>query len=200
MNELTDKTGWEEKVYDEIISQKWKREALSTPGRDVTENMMNWVIDELRYKARLFKQTEAVSIFNGDVVKSDTAIPKDLQKALQLAAQKLEDIPEIFKDYHPGSDGQVLDLVHPSLFPLIYGRSRVLEDKEVGLNDCLQRCGEGNVIPMRAVEEQLLDRKAADISSKNSWTAEGDFPKPYSRNFQWLPCDVDISATDGSAK
>ncbi|CAM5244547.1 hypothetical protein STANM309S_05188 [Streptomyces tanashiensis] len=31
----------------------------------------------------------------------------------------LEQVPEAEKDWHPGSDGQVLDLVHPSLFCLV---------------------------------------------------------------------------------
>jgi hypothetical protein len=113
-----------------------------------------------------------VSIFNGDVVKSDTAVPQGLQKCLQLAVQCLEDVPEIFK---------VPDLVHPSLFPLIYGRSRVLENGEVGLHDCVQRSGEGKVVLVPRTEELLLDDKGCDRSQH--WTAEGDFPVAYSRNF-----------------
>ena len=35
----------------------------------------------------------------------------------------LESIPESEKDWHPGSDGLVLDLVHPSLYPIVYGRT-----------------------------------------------------------------------------
>jgi hypothetical protein len=163
----------------------------------VTQNMVDWVIDELRYKANIFKETAAVSVFNGDVVKSDIAIPKGIQESLKAAAQKLENIPEVSKDYHPGSDGKVLDLVHPSLFPLIYGRSRVLEDSLVGLGECLESIGKGKVVQIRPVEESVLDKKASDPPLINEWTAS---PPPYSRNFQWLPCDVDISGNDGSVK
>lgn len=35
----------------------------------------------------------------------------------------LESVPESEKDWHPGSDGLVLDLVHPSLYPIVYGRT-----------------------------------------------------------------------------
>jgi hypothetical protein len=142
-------------VFDKAISQKWKAEALATEGRDVTQNMVDWVIDELRYKARIFKETGAVSTFNGDVVKSDLAIPKDIQEALKAAVRKLEDIPETCKDYHPGSDGKVLDLVHPSLFPLIYGRSRVLENSLVELGECLASIGKGKTVPIRPVDESM---------------------------------------------
>ena len=34
-----------------------------------------------------------------------------------------EDIPDSEKDWHPGSDGLVFDLVHPSLYPIVYGRT-----------------------------------------------------------------------------
>ena len=32
-------------------------------------------------------------------------------------------MPEDQKDWHPGSNKQVLDLVHPSLYPLVYGKT-----------------------------------------------------------------------------
>jgi len=35
----------------------------------------------------------------------------------------LENVPDSEKDWHPGSDGLVLDLVHPSLYPIVYGRT-----------------------------------------------------------------------------
>jgi hypothetical protein len=159
--------------------------------------MVDWVIDELRYKAKLFKETGAISVFNGDVVKSDIAIPTEIQQSLRAAIQKLEDIPEVAKDYHPGSDGKVLDLVHPSLFPLIYGRSRVLEENLVKLDECVEAIGKGKVIPIRPEEESELDHKGSNPSFINEWT---DSPAPYSRNYQWLPCDVDISGDDGSVK
>jgi hypothetical protein len=160
--------------------------------------MVNWIIAELRYKAKIFKETGgAVSVFNGDVVKSDLAIPTEVQESLRAAVRKLEDIPQAYKDYHPGSDGKVLDLVHPSLFPVIYGRSRILEDSLVGLEDCLEAIGKGNVLPIQAVEETVLDKKGSDPSCQNNWEAS---PPPYSRNFQWLPCDVDISRDGESVK
>ena len=67
------------------------------------------------------------------VIKSDIAISSELKDALRIGAALLEDVPERLRDWHPGSDGKVLDLVHPSLFPLVYGRSRVLSYESVEL-------------------------------------------------------------------
>lgn len=87
---------------------------------------MDYVIDELRFKTKLFKRTGAVTAYDGDVVKSDTAIAEYLKLALRNAFSLLENVSGDQKDWHPGSNGQVFDLVHPSLFPLIHGVSRVV--------------------------------------------------------------------------
>jgi hypothetical protein len=52
------------KDFDDEIAEKWKAEALSTEGRDVTQKMSDWVIDELRYKAKIFKETGTVCLFS----------------------------------------------------------------------------------------------------------------------------------------
>ena len=43
MNRLTDKPGWEKKIFDKNIVAKWKNEALSAPGVDISEKMVEWV-------------------------------------------------------------------------------------------------------------------------------------------------------------
>ena len=75
---------------------------MATKAAVVTPKMADWIIAELRCKANIFESTGAVSILNGDVVKSDTAISISLRKSLQAVVQPLENIPERLKDYHPG--------------------------------------------------------------------------------------------------
>ncbi len=43
MNRITDKVGWDVKVFDEKITQRWRKEAMEVEGRDVSEKMMDWV-------------------------------------------------------------------------------------------------------------------------------------------------------------
>ena len=43
INQLTDKKGWEKKVFDKGIVAKWKDEAISAPGSMITEITWNWV-------------------------------------------------------------------------------------------------------------------------------------------------------------
>jgi hypothetical protein len=148
-------------------------------GPSFTEGMFKFCIDELRWKADMFKKTGFVSVFYGDAIKSDAAIPADLQAALKATVSPLENIPGSKQDWHPGSDEQVLDLVHPSLFPLVYGLSRILPNSTTNLHDCMKRCGEGEVLPVPTSDVYIEgDRRGYDA---------------YSTRFQWLPCEVDIS-------
>lgn len=156
----------------------------------MTDSMFDFCIAELKHKAEHVYDDPNTPIvaYNGYVVKSDTAVPESVKHALQDAVKVLEDVPAHQKDWHPGSNEMVLDLVHPSLFPLIYGKSRVLKvgQKAVGIDDCIARCGEGEVLELSANEkdkptpQQRLRRPRVDMD-------------PYSAKFQWLPCEVDIS-------
>ncbi len=124
------------------------------------------------------------------VIKSDTAVSSDLKQALQVAAAPLENVPDRLKDWHPGSDGKVLDLVHPSLFPLIYGRSRILSSGSVELKDSASYIGKGEVIATPD-DTQVTDTQSEDQSEDQSEAQpEGTNPKFWSKAFQWLPCDV----------
>lgn len=107
------------------------------------------------------------------------------------AVLPLENIPDKDKDWHPGSNEQVLDLVHPSLFPLVYGQSRIIPDSTVGIQDSIRRCGDGEVIPVPSNEE-LKDPQR--METRYSFPTEDDEPKAWSRKFQWLPSEFKISS------
>lgn len=156
----------------------------------VNQAMVDYIFAELQWRSVEFKKTGAIFVFNGDVVKSDTAISAEVKASLRNAVKSLENIPEIYKDYHPGSSGQVLDLVHPSLFPLVYGRSRALQDRSIGIHDAIKSIGEGKTLEIRSEKETHLDPKSSSADTTRD--------TPYSQNFQWLPADVDIST--GEAK
>ena len=55
--------------------------------------------------------------------KSDELIPTSLRERLLAAVGPLEALPDSERDWHPGSDGLVHNLAHPSLYPIVYGRT-----------------------------------------------------------------------------
>ncbi|RLL98833.1 hypothetical protein CFD26_106850 [Aspergillus turcosus] len=184
MNSITDKPDWD--VFNDEITAKWRKE-IEDSGEDVSERMMEWIIKETQWKAKVFQDAKHIVAFDVGVVKSDVAIPEELRQALKEAVRPLEEIPEEQKDYHPGTNDKVADLVHPSLFPVIYGRTRFLQGRLINLEAFANHIGEGEVLPVRP--------EAESGTEMDDWGLR-DPHRPYSVKFQWLPCDVHFCPDD----
>ncbi|MFJ4502046.1 DUF4246 domain-containing protein [Streptomyces sp. NPDC088864] len=153
------KSRWFEKMHDADVVARWTREAVA---QGLTEAQIRYVLAELAHYAGLRDERTGIEVSAVDGVwQSDTLIDDGLRARLRDAVRVLEEVPEAERDWHPGSDGQVLDLVHPSLF-------------------CLVREVSG----------------APERAWKNRRNQYSDYE--FSKRFQWLPTDVDISG-DGEA-
>ncbi|KAJ8073542.1 hypothetical protein PM082_011818 [Marasmius tenuissimus] len=215
MNEITDKPEWEVKVFDDAIVGKWKEEALSREGVDFSEKMFDYCMQELRDKTTRFSKTGRVLVLDSEacVVKSDWAIPTSLADELKTAVKSLEDVPSHVKDWHPGSDEKVLDLVHPSLYPLIYGKTRVLSSGSIPLETCLQACGDDRGVVPPKPDRQYLTLGLHSDEMFNG-VSRGPLGRPnisilhltgadreptldyWSDSYQWLPCEVAFGDDD----
>lgn len=111
------KPGWFDKMNDAAIVARWTREAV---GQGLTEAQAAYVLAELAHYAALRDGRTGIEVSAVDGVwQSDTLVDDMLRSRLREAVRVLEQVPEAERDWHPGSDGQVLDLVHPSLFCLV---------------------------------------------------------------------------------
>ncbi|MEV5910381.1 DUF4246 domain-containing protein [Streptomyces chartreusis] len=111
------KPGWFDKIDDADIVARWTREAVE---QGLTEAQVRYVVAELAHYAALRDERSGVEVSAVDGVwHSDTLVDDELRSRLREAVQVLERVPAAEQDWHPGSDGQVLDLVHPSLFCLV---------------------------------------------------------------------------------
>ncbi|MCX5247280.1 DUF4246 domain-containing protein [Streptomyces sp. NBC_00201] len=111
------KPGWFDKMNDADIVARWTQEAVA---QGLTEAQVRYVLAELLHYAALRDERTGVEVSAVDGVwQSDTLVDDKLRSRLREAVQVLEEVPEAERDWHPGSDGQVLDLVHPSLFCLV---------------------------------------------------------------------------------
>ncbi|MFI5544051.1 DUF4246 domain-containing protein [Streptomyces sp. NPDC051815] len=114
---LREKTGWFDKMNDAGIVARWTREALE---QGLTEAQVRYVLAELAHYAGLRDAETGVEVASVDGVwQSDALVDDELGSRLREAVRVLEEVPDAEKDWHPGSNGQVLDLVHPSLFCLV---------------------------------------------------------------------------------
>ncbi|MEU3607294.1 DUF4246 domain-containing protein [Streptomyces sp. NPDC035033] len=111
------KPDWFDKRNDDDIVATWTREAVA---QGLTEAQVRYVLAELAHYAALRDGRTGIEVSAVDGVwQSDTLIDDKLGARLREAVRVLEEVPEAERDWHPGSDGQVLDLVHPSLFCLV---------------------------------------------------------------------------------
>ncbi|OHF03592.1 hypothetical protein CORC01_00911 [Colletotrichum orchidophilum] len=185
VEKITNKPDWHVKVFNEEIIAKWKQEVMAVDWEAVglkhayfNNDLFQFSLAELREKAKLYEATGLIPIFDASsvVIKSDNAITPEVKEELRKGVAVLENVPEKEKDWHPGSDGKVLDIVHPSLWPLVFGKSRIVSDKRILLKDTLAACGTGEIIPVP--KKRYTDHH----SSEDLWSVK----------FQWLPCDIDI--------
>ncbi|MDN3020615.1 DUF4246 domain-containing protein [Streptomyces sp. S.PB5] len=110
------KPGWFDKMNDADIVARWTQEAVA---QGLTEAQVAYVLAELAHYAALRDERTGIEVSAVDGVwQSDTLMDNELTSRLHKAVQVLEEVPEAEQDWHPGSDGQVLDLIHPSLFCL----------------------------------------------------------------------------------
>ncbi|KAK2809590.1 hypothetical protein FQN50_003644 [Emmonsiellopsis sp. PD_5] len=192
MNSITDKPGWENKVFDTNITAKWKEEIMGNEDIDFTVEMWDWVVAELQLKTEGFQKTGMLKAYDAGVVKSDTAIPESLKNELKAAIASLENVPEEQKDYHPHSNDQVLNLVHPSLFPVVYGRTHIVTDGILGIQDGLAKAGTGELLP---VPPKTTTKLQGIWGGRLFDTSSLLLEYPYSQKFQWLPCDVEFTSS-----
>ncbi|KAH8915731.1 hypothetical protein BT69DRAFT_1325001 [Atractiella rhizophila] len=98
-----------QKYKDESIREEWKADAL--------EHVIS--INDAERKLNGIE----VFCFDG-MWQSDSLIPNDIRSAFISSLRPLEDLPESGKDWDLRSDHQVLNLVDPSLYPILYKHTR----------------------------------------------------------------------------
>ncbi|KAK4103558.1 hypothetical protein N658DRAFT_505238 [Parathielavia hyrcaniae] len=230
MDRLSDKPDWNVKVFDDEIAEKWKAEALAWPDEDLWNRIANinhgisprwkpkmpqpilnkesvdYCIKELRHKAKHFERTGITPTLDAtfSVAKSDTLVPRELHVALREAFAQLQADQASNPDWHPNTNETVQDLVHPSMYPLVYGRSRFLPDEIAGVEDAVDKwAGRGDVIPRRPEwgEEPArgIPRAWARPTEEGSTGVGGSrIHKSYwSTVYQWLPANVKFTSDGG---
>ena len=149
-------------------------------ARGFSDAMFDFCIRELRDKAEIYDATGIVSVYDGAaaVFKSDAAVSPEVHAELVVAVKSLEDSLPRDEAIRPGTGGCVRDLIDPSMYPLVYGKTRALRDRTITRDTCLQAYASGAVVPVPTL------RPAQDYVSSD---------RLLSTKFQWLPCEVDIA-------
>ncbi|KAK4151114.1 hypothetical protein C8A00DRAFT_36248 [Chaetomidium leptoderma] len=227
MDRLTDKPDWHVKVFDDEIAEKWKLEALAWPDDDLWNRISNfdryweqedrWLpknagnilnkecvdycILELRRKAKHFEHTGIIPTLDAtfSIAKSDVLVPSELHSALRKAFVRLQADQASNPDWHPNTGKTVQDLVHPSMYPLVYGRSRFFPEEVVGVEDAVDKwAGKGEVIPRRPEWGEESTERTGRSHGVGAVIGGSDIDKSYwSTMYQWLPANVKFMPDGG---
>lgn len=114
-----------------------------------------------------------------NVYESRSLIPAEAKSSLLSLVSALEDVPKSKQDWHPGSHKQVLDLMHPSLYPLRIGHSYVHE-----------KSATGEILGVHVLSTGEYFSQRADFE------LYGHQDDAISKHYQWLPTDFELSETE----
>ncbi|RHZ54010.1 DUF4246 domain-containing protein [Aspergillus thermomutatus] len=189
INTITERPDWHVRIFKQEEIARWRDDALSSSSL-INDQTWSWCLKELQDKARDLEKYGRVIVLNtgSGVCKSDTAISTTLQSQLQDAAIFLtKDLAQI--QYQNAQKSAVANLVDPSLFPLVYGRTKVLTGG--------QSCGMDEASWSSRVQECQIAPERPPFAQEDAW-AHLRLGCIWSTRFQWLPCEVEFTGPPGS--
>jgi hypothetical protein len=185
INTITDRPDWHRAIFDQQVIAKWRQDAVASSSL-INDKTWDWCLQELQDKARHFDRDGRLVVFNtsSGVCKSDTAISSDLKSQLSNSVELLS-----HQAVRQKSESAVVYLVDPSLFPLVYGRTKIL----VGGQSCEM---DENSWSSRSKEGSIVSELPQMVKGGSNWSAaSGRYI--WSSKFQWLPCEVEFTGPPG---
>lgn len=162
-NAVVDKEGFAAKLSNDAVRSKWHQEFIDQGLPD----------DHIAYLFAWLDDTAAIgSLAAGPigVFASDTIVDAALRSKLTQQVSSLEASQASHPDWHPGSNEQVLDHVHPSLFPLVAG-AQMPKLPAIQPFNFVDNTWGGYSVMKRMPEEQFVSKK-----------------------YQWLPSDFHVDS------
>ncbi|PWY70308.1 hypothetical protein BO94DRAFT_539764 [Aspergillus sclerotioniger CBS 115572] len=206
MNNLTDHPDWHVDIFNDEVVALWKKEAFDTTPL-MSEKAWDWCLKELRDKAVYFRENQHIRVLDTGscVCKSDTPTLRSLGAVFRWA------VPPLLRQQkqQQGLDWrtkQLLKIVDPLLFPLVYGKSLVLTDGgRVDLHDIHGSYKHATVAPKQFdrrvdspyVQSEIEKRPQNPMGTTPRDRLETKFYR-WSWNYQCLPCEVEFLKDSGT--
>ncbi|KAH8646799.1 hypothetical protein BX600DRAFT_476947 [Xylariales sp. PMI_506] len=207
MNQLTDRPKWYVDVHDDRVVARWREETFATMPL-MSDMAWDWCLKELRDKADYFCDKHHVRVLDTGscVCKSDTEMLSSLGASFRQAALPLLQQQENELGRKRNSQGdidrqssQLLRLVDPLLYPLVYGRSLVLAGGgTVDLPNIFDSYHNSKIAPNhfdRRVNSQAIQEEIDEgYDLPRGLSAGGSTNKFYrwSSDYQSVPCEVEF--------
>ncbi|KAJ2644200.1 hypothetical protein GGF44_000756 [Coemansia sp. RSA 1694] len=184
------KTDWMETLRDAETCAVWAAEARA---KELTDVEFRYVLDELEYYSSLHPPGSNVRLSAADGVWfSDSLIDTATTNELKEYAAILESTPSRQKDWHPDDRSRMLNLIDPSLFPLIYSRSKLCRQPCASPQTALNPEAPGEFPGSRNKWHEVLKGSDYYIPIRIRWHLQCASDK-----FSWLPSEFRV-ADDGA--
>ncbi|KAJ2868557.1 hypothetical protein GGH94_000089 [Coemansia aciculifera] len=189
-SDIRSKPDWLETIRDADTRASWAAEA---EAMELTDVEFAYVLDELVYYASLHLPGSNVRFSAADGAWfSDTLVDAKTTNKLKNYAAILVSVPDRQKDWHPNDQSRVLNLIDPSLFPLIYSRSKL--------------CRQTSTSPQAALKIEDVGEFPGSLAKwlkalNITWDEESVYFLPIlsrqyfsypSREFSWLPSEFRV--------
>ncbi|KAK1751543.1 hypothetical protein QBC47DRAFT_454790 [Echria macrotheca] len=199
METITDKPDWHINIFDHETAMQWEQEALDRSNNHYWRTCSNfhdrcWKTDDADGTSSV-GVVEPPGILDQDVVKWCTAELRDKAKYFErtgivptldstFVVAKSDGFFRLEADRCSSGIGQfasagLREIVDPSMYPLVFGHSRVVRDAAVGVADAIdKRAGTGEAIPGHSyAESPTSSREDRDTLY-------------WSKTYQWLPSNM----------
>ena len=214
INHVTDLPDWQIRVLEPDESEAiaaLRQEALTNlTGPLISPRTWEWCLTELRDKAAVFKETGLIAVLDSAscIIKSDVLVSRGVLDQLRTGIDSFlaemspgQEPPDLHRVLEPSSSDRIVDLIDPALFPLIYGRTKVLTERgALDLANALASIGQGATAPPPTREPLSQDELSMSMLEYGSpwdhWTLAR--PYRYSHHSQWLPCEVSFTGEPGT--
>ena len=171
---IRSKAEWRTKRHDAHIRSRWCQEAASLDPL-LTPDAIQYVLDELDWYDTSRDPHSGIEMSAVDGVwQSDSLLPAELTADIQRTVRQCwgHETSEQ-RDWHPGSGEQVWDIVHPSLYCLVAGRTRVVAE-DVPLERSLGAMCSGRVLS-EAKYARLMQQRLAAVPVAGTQSVQTNF-------------------------
>lgn len=219
INMITDLPNWSTKISENPEALPMWREFVRAEYPQLTDRAWEWCVQELRDKATDFSTKGFVAVLDtGSVVcKSDVLLQPDLVAGLADSTQKhFKRAKTQFTSFSLAP--HEVNAVDPHMYPLVYGRSRVLQKGGSTSLDHPFGIQHAELAPIHSTEEAKIERDVAmrliqsGMTRYKSWSTHpgnsidlfrgkpSDSRFLWSPHFQSLPCEVETGDGDGEVR
>ncbi|KAJ2580924.1 hypothetical protein GGH95_002335, partial [Coemansia sp. RSA 1836] len=182
---------WMEALKDAETCAVWATEAKA---KELTDVEFRYVLDELAYYSSLHPLGSNARLSAADGVWfSDSLIDLETTNELKEYAAILASAPDHQRDWYPDGESRMLNLIDPSLFPLIYSRSKLCRQSSMSVQPSLMAKAPGAFSGSIDKWRKALNGTDSNMPSYHIPTFPSCDNNCVSRGFSWLPSEFRVS-------